>query len=149
MSFSYFFIASLGITCVTWHNLLATFYYFEVQNNCCHYVTIHCTPSFYLFFKDFIYLFLERQGRRKNSRETSIGCLLHTPQQGTRLQPRNVPWPGTEPRPFTLCDDVQPSHAGQGTPPHFKCNCPRYFPYVCWTLHQMVLSFLLQPLSRN
>ena len=46
---------------------------------------------FYLFFKDFIYLFLERVEGREKGRETSMcGCL----SCGPGLQPRHVPWLG-------------------------------------------------------
>ena len=52
----------------------------------------------YVFFKDFIYLFLERGERRETERETSMcGCLLHTPNWGPGPQPRHVPWLGIEP----------------------------------------------------
>ena len=36
----------------------------------------------FLFFKDFIYLW-EKKGGRKRGRETLIGCLLYSPQPGT------------------------------------------------------------------
>ena len=49
--------------------------------------------SFGSFLKDFIYLFLQRGGRR---RETLTGCLLHIPNWGPGLQPRHVPGPGIE-----------------------------------------------------
>ena len=56
----------------------------------------------------FLSLFLERKGGRKRGketlmcfsvsvRETSIGCLLHTPNWGPGLQPRHVPSWGIEP----------------------------------------------------
>ena len=46
----------------------------------------------YLFFKDFIYLFLEEKDRRKRRKETLIcGCLLCTPYWGPGPQPRHVP----------------------------------------------------------
>ena len=42
-------------------------------------------------FLDFIYLSLERgEGGRKRRREISIGCLLHTLNQGPGLQPGHV-----------------------------------------------------------
>ena len=44
----------------------------------------------------FIYFQREGKGGRKGGRETSIGYLSHTPNQGPGLQPRHVPWPGIE-----------------------------------------------------
>ena len=59
--------------------------------------------SFSFVFLDFIYLFLEkgREGEREGEkqrcvRETSIGCLWHTPDWGPGLQPRPVLWLGIE-----------------------------------------------------
>ena len=44
------------------------------------------------FFKDFIYLFLERGEGKERARETSVcGCLLHAPYWGPGRQPRHVP----------------------------------------------------------
>ena len=47
----------------------------------------------FLFFKDFIYLFLERgKGERKRGRETSVcGCLSCAPHWEPGLQPRHLP----------------------------------------------------------
>ena len=51
----------------------------------------------FIFFKDFIYLFLERGEGREKERETSMcGCLSHAPCWGPGLQPRHVPWLGIE-----------------------------------------------------
>ena len=48
-----------------------------------------------VFFKLFIYLFLETGREGERGRETSMcGCLLHTPYWGPGLQPRRVPWLG-------------------------------------------------------
>ena len=48
--------------------------------------------SLSLFFKDFIYLFLERRERREKERETSMcGCLLCVPYWGPGPHPRHVP----------------------------------------------------------
>lgn len=53
------------------------------------------------------------EGRKKGgekywwAREASIGCLVHTPNQGLGLQPRYLPWPGTEPVSFPLWDSAQ------------------------------------------
>ena len=46
-----------------------------------------------VFWKDFIYLFVERgEGGRKRGRETSMrSCLSHIPHRGSGLQPRHVP----------------------------------------------------------
>ena len=41
------------------------------------------------FFKDFIYLFLER-GDGKEKGPSMCGCLSHTPYWGPGLQPRHV-----------------------------------------------------------
>ena len=50
-----------------------------------------------LFFKDFIYLFLERGWGREKGKETSVcGFLLCAPYWGPGLQPRHVPWLGIE-----------------------------------------------------
>ena len=43
------------------------------------------------FFKDFIYLFLERGERRERNIQYVVGCLLHTPNLGPCPQPRHVP----------------------------------------------------------
>ena len=51
-----------------------------------------------LFFRDFIYLFLERGEGREKEREISMcGCLSCGPHSGLGLQPRHVPWLGIEP----------------------------------------------------
>ena len=51
----------------------------------------------YLFLK-IIYLFLEGGEGRKRGRETSMCCyLLCVPLWGPGLQPRHVPWLGSEP----------------------------------------------------
>ena len=48
----------------------------------------------FFFFKDFIYLFLERGEGREKERERNINVwlLLHTPHWGPGPQPRHVPW---------------------------------------------------------
>ena len=64
---------------------------------------IYSVHWFSFSFFNFIY-FLERgEGREKEKgkkhpcvRETSIGCLLHTPNWGPGPQPRHVLWPGIE-----------------------------------------------------
>ena len=61
-----------------------------------------CQPGLFcpfFFFKDFIYLFLERgEGVRKRGRETSVCvCLLRAPDWGPGQQPRHVPCLGIEP----------------------------------------------------
>ena len=50
----------------------------------------------YIFFRDFIYLFVERGEGREKERERNIicGCLLHAPYWGPGLQPRHVPYLG-------------------------------------------------------
>ena len=59
---------------------------------------------YYCFFLRFyLFIFREGKGGRKRGRETPctrdtlIGCLLHTPNRGPGLQPRHVPWLGLEP----------------------------------------------------
>ena len=54
------------------------------------------------FFKDFIYLFLEKEGKgeRMRGRETYINCLSHAPSWGCGMQPRHVPRPGIKPVTF-------------------------------------------------
>ena len=58
-------------------------------------LTFHIVLLFLSFFeKDFIYLFLEREREREGkkhrcAKETSIGCLLHTPNLGPSLLPKN------------------------------------------------------------
>ena len=50
-----------------------------------------------IFFKDFIYLFLEKGEGREKERETSMcGCLSCTPNWGPGPQPRHVPCLGIE-----------------------------------------------------
>ena len=45
-----------------------------------------------VFFKDFIYLFLERGEGKEKERETSMcGCVSHAPYWGPGLQPRHGP----------------------------------------------------------
>ena len=48
----------------------------------------------FFFFKDFIYLFLEREEGREKEKERYIGCLLHAPHWGPGPQRRYVPWLG-------------------------------------------------------
>ena len=50
------------------------------------------SSDFILFFKDFIYLFLERGRETKRGGETSMcGCLSHVPFWGPDPQHRHVP----------------------------------------------------------
>ena len=51
--------------------------------------------SFLLFFKDFIYLFLERREEKELEKERNINVWL--PLTCPLLQPRQVPWLGIEP----------------------------------------------------
>ena len=51
--------------------------------------------SHFHFFKDFIYLFLERGKERE--RNISVWLPLHAPNWGPGSQPRHVPWLGIEP----------------------------------------------------
>ena len=77
---------------------------------------------YWVFFKGFIYLFLERgEGRVKeretntNSRETSISCHLHAPNLGLARKPGMRPDPEWDLRPFGLQDNAQPTeHTSQG-----------------------------------
>ena len=70
----------------------------------------YLTSSFSSLKKIF-YLFIFRERRREGKREgekhwcmreTSIGCPLLTPNWGSGLQPRHVPWQGIEPATFQL-----------------------------------------------
>ena len=47
-------------------------------------------------------------------RETSVSCLLHTPNRGPGLHPRHVPWPRMESG--TLQQDAQPTEPHQSGP---------------------------------
>ena len=49
------------------------------------------------FFKDFIYLFLERGEGREKRKEPMYGSLSHAPYWGPGPQPRHVPWLGIQP----------------------------------------------------
>ena len=73
--------------------------------------------SFFFFFKDFIYLFLERgkEGREKHqcASETLIGCLSQAPNPGPGLQPRHVPWLEIKPWPLGLWDNDQSTEPQQ------------------------------------
>ena len=59
--------------------------------------------EYVVFFKGFIYLFLERGERRRKGRERKslCGCLSHAPHWGPGSQPRHVPWLGV--KMVTLC----------------------------------------------
>ena len=64
------------------------------------------TIDIFFFFKDFIYLFLEREEERKKGRETSVcGCPLCTPYWGTWPTTQVCTLTGNE----TLCFAVQHS----------------------------------------
>ena len=53
------------------------------------------------FFKDFIYLFYERgEWKEKEKERNMCGCPPHDPTWEPGLQPRHVPWPGSEPATF-------------------------------------------------
>ena len=89
-----------------WTNLMTTFLTFALDVFFSHW-------RFYLFyFKDFIYLFLERGERREKERERNIsvwlplmcGCLSCARSWEPGPQPRHVPWLGTEPVTFWLTD---------------------------------------------
>ena len=58
--------------------------------------SLHCP-----FLKDFIYLLLEREKRRKKRRETWSVASPTCPDRGSDSQPRHVPWQGT--KPVTFC----------------------------------------------
>ena len=59
-----------------------------------HKSSARCISFFFHFiFLKILLIFLERG---KGKERISIGCLLHTPNQGSGLQPRHVPWPGFE-----------------------------------------------------
>ena len=72
-----------------------------------------CCLSFYLFFRN-----KGRVGERKGkkhrcARETSISCLLLTPNQGPNLQPRHLPQPRINWWPLGLQDNAQPTEPHQ------------------------------------
>ena len=75
----------LGLDFVCLHHPHIT-WYFEPKNNCG-------------FFKDFIYLFVERgEGTEKDrGRNISLWLHSHAPYWGPGLQPRHVPWLGIQP----------------------------------------------------
>ena len=58
------------------------------------------SSNFFLIISVFFFLrfyFFKREGKGgRKRRGTSIGCLLHTPNLGTGLQPRHVRWSGVE-----------------------------------------------------
>ena len=60
-----------------------------------------CDPVFKKCFKYIFIDFLFRE-REKHwcERETSIGFFPYMPDQGPNMQPRYVPWPGMNPKPF-------------------------------------------------
>ena len=63
----------------------------------------------------------EREGKKHQcARETSIGCLSHTPSQGPGPQPRHVPWPGIEPATFWF-PGWHPAHWATPGRAHWKC----------------------------
>ena len=70
-----------------------------------------------VFFKRFCFLFLEREGRK---RETSMcGCLWRAPHWGPGPQPRHVPdWESNQ-RPFGLQAGIQPTELHQ---PGLRCE---------------------------
>ena len=60
----------------------------------------------------FFIAFREREKDREKhqcERETSIGCLSYTPQQGIEPQPRYVPRLESNPQPFSLREDTPPA----------------------------------------
>ena len=63
------------------------------------YISIGLNCLYFLLFKDFIYLFLERRKGREKERERNINVWLPLtgPHQGPGPQPRQVPWLGIEP----------------------------------------------------
>ena len=76
----------------------------------------------FLFFKDFIYLFLERrEGEREEEklwcmRETSIGYLSHVSHAGDQAcNPGMCHDQELNSSPFALQDNAQLSHIGQGS----------------------------------
>ena len=74
------------------------------------------------FFKDFIYLLLERgEGRRKSGRETSMcDCLSHAPRGDLALNPGMCPdWESNQ-QPFSS------QASAQSTEPHQPRNYGEY-----------------------
>ena len=71
--------------------------------------------NIYSFTYLFLFIYLERKGRRKRGRETSMcGCLSQAPYCGPGLQPRHVPWLGIKPTTLWFtgqCSIHWPTHA--------------------------------------
>ena len=68
----------------------------------------------YIFFKDFIDLFLERGEMRERQkqqceRETLISCPLQAPQLGETCNPGMCPDQESSQRPFALWGNAQPA----------------------------------------
>ena len=77
------------------------------------------------FLKYFIYLFLEREEGREKERERNVNqlpfiCTLD--HRGLNRQPRLVPGPESNQRPFTLQDDAQPTEPHQSGPEMYISN---------------------------
>ena len=95
-SAAFLYVPQPGIEPATWvcaltrnrtHNPQCTGMY---SNQLSHTGQGQFLKRFYLFF------YRERKGRGKTGRETSIGCLSHTPNQGPGPQPQHVLWLGIE-----------------------------------------------------
>ena len=61
----------------------------------------------------YLFIYIGRMGRKREKhhcvRETSISCLLHTPNWGPGLQPRDVPWLGIKLSTFQFAGQL-PAH---------------------------------------
>ena len=83
----------LNWVCSVWENEI----YIQWWNAHINYTIWSVFKLFFIFiwwvFKK-LFIYLERGERREKGRETSIGCLLHTPNWRTSLQPRHLPWLG-------------------------------------------------------
>ena len=82
-------------------------------------VTLYMFKMELLFKIFYLFNFRGEEGEREGekylcARETLIGCLSHSPNQGLGLQSRNVPWPGIEPVTFLLAGWNPLSHTSEG-----------------------------------
>ena len=83
-----------------------------------------------IFFKDFIYFYIEGKKGRKRGRKTSVyGCLSHTPQPGTWPTTQACTLIGNQTRDPLVCrPTLSPlSHTSQD---FYLCVCV----CVCWLL---------------
>ena len=75
----------------------------------------------FLFLRFYLFIFRQRGGREKEKeRNINVWLPLTRPLWGPRLQPRHVPWLGTEPATLVCRPALNPlSHTSQGSQPRF------------------------------